>query len=123
MRKYGIGFFSAVLGIVCAVTLGYEMTYQYTNARAEQNRQQIQTESIQKSDSISTKGTAMKNNGYYISSLQGYVVVYYGDHKTIFEVTDIPVNSLPESILNKVMDSIYIESEEELYRFLENYSS
>lgn len=123
MRKYSIGFFGAVLGLICVLTVGYEMTYQYTNTKAEQNRQQIQAESIQKSSSISTKGIAMKNNGYYISVLHGYVVVYYEDHKTIFEVTDIPVSSLPESIQKKVMDSIYVESEEEMYRFLENYSS
>lgn len=123
MRKYCIGFFSAVLVVVCVITLGYQMTYQYTNTKAEQNRLEAKTESLQNSDSISTKGNAMKNSGYYISVLQGYVVVYYSDHKTIFEVTDIPVSSLPENVQDKVMNSIYMESEEQLYRFLENYSS
>lgn len=123
MRKYCIGFFSAVLVVVCVITLGYQMTYQYTNTKAEQNRLEAKTESLQSSDSISTKGNAMKNSGYCISVLQGYVVVYYSDHKTIFEVTDIPVSSLPENVQDKVMNSIYMESEEQLYRFLENYSS
>ena len=69
------------------------------------------------------KGDAVKNNGYYISSLQGYVVVYCDDHKTVYEVTDISINSLPKDIQEKVMNSMYIESTEELYQFLENYSS
>lgn len=123
MRKYCIGFFSVILIVFSVITVGYQLTYEYTNTKAQQSKEQMLKEHIEKSGSISTKGDAVKNNGYYISSLQGYIVVYCDDHKTVYEVTDIPINSLPKDIQEKIMDSMYIESAEELYQFLENYSS
>lgn len=54
---------------------------------------------------------------------EGMLVVYHCDKKTVYEYTGIYYKDLPEEEQAKLMDGIYIESDEELYGILENYSS
>ena len=49
--------------------------------------------------------------------------MYAGDNKTVYEYTDIPTENLPEPIQLEIKNGKFIESKEELYGFLENYSS
>ena len=77
----------------------------------------------EKEESVTTKGTAEKNEGYYLCELEGYVVVYLGDHETIYEMTEIPLDALPETVQEEVKDGKFVETARELYGFLENYSS
>ena len=55
--------------------------------------------------------------------VNGYLVVYLGDRKTPYEYTDIPYDELPALVREEVRNGKYIKSAEELYGFLENYSS
>ena len=52
----------------------------------------------------------------------GKVTVYKGDKKTLFEPTEILVSSLPEGVQEEIRQGKFIDTEEELYNFLENYS-
>lgn len=61
--------------------------------------------------------------GYYAKSFNGYVVILNGDEKTVYEYTPISLHLLPDDIREEVMDGYYLENEEDLYNFLENYSS
>ena len=45
------------------------------------------------------------------------------DRETIYEYTSIDVETLPVTVQNEVKNGKYIEDIEELYGFLENYSS
>lgn len=53
----------------------------------------------------------------------GYVVVYHKDKKTLYASTDILISDLPEKLQKEIEEGKYISSEEQLYNFLENYSS
>ena len=55
--------------------------------------------------------------------VNGYVVVYLSDKKTAYEYTDILYDVLPATIREEIRNGKYMESTEELYGFLENYSS
>lgn len=61
--------------------------------------------------------------GYYAKSFNGYIVILNGDEKTVYEYTQIPVNSLPENIQKEMKDGYFLENEIDLYNFLETYSS
>ena len=61
--------------------------------------------------------------GYYICELHGFVVVYLGNRTTIYELTEIPTDELPDDVAAEVKAGKYAASEGELYAFLENYSS
>lgn len=60
---------------------------------------------------------------FYLVAQNNYIVVYYLDMENVYQYTDILVKDLPEDIAEEVMDKKYIGSEEELYNFLESYSS
>lgn len=60
---------------------------------------------------------------YYLVEENGYVTVYYMDRKTVYEYTDIAVDTLPEEIREKIRTGSYLTDIHQLYNFLENYSS
>ena len=45
------------------------------------------------------------------------------DKKTVYEYTDIKVEILPEEIQKQIRSGNYITDIQQLYNFLENYSS
>lgn len=60
---------------------------------------------------------------FYIVSKDSKLVVYYEDMETIFLTTNILLNSLPINLQLEILSKKYFETEEELYNFLESYSS
>ena len=128
-QKYYIGFFMTVFFMVSLLGIGYQMIYQYVvdrheaQVKAEQEQEREQIPEAPKEELVTTKGTAQKNEGYYLCALQGYVVVYLGDHETIYEMTEIQLDTLPDNVRSEVESGKYVETARELYGFLENYSS
>lgn len=121
-QKYYIGFFVAVFVFASLIGIGYQMSYRYAmDKRLAQA--QVEEPAPKKEESVTTKGTAEKNEGFYLCELQGYVVVYLGDHETIYEMTEIPISALPETVQKEVEAGKFVETARELYGFLENYSS
>lgn len=125
MKKYMIGFFSVLILLTGCLFAGYEASYQYL-LKKEETIKTAQKESHTRSieaKSSSAKNTAYQEDSYYLKELQGYVAVYLGDGTTLYEVTDLSVDSLPEEIQQTLKTGIYMESASALYGFLENYSS
>lgn len=60
---------------------------------------------------------------YYLIAVDGEVVVYYGDKKTVYEYTGIETNRLSEEEKKMLKKGLEVKDEEELYGILENYSS
>ena len=60
---------------------------------------------------------------YYIVDEDGYIKVYYGDKKTLYENTGIETRDLPDNEKNNLKAGIWIDNEEELLSVLESYSS
>lgn len=60
---------------------------------------------------------------YYLTFKDGCVIVYYIDKKTVYEYTNIYVESLPEEVQKQLYKGKYITDLDSLYDFLENYSS
>ncbi len=52
-----------------------------------------------------------------------FVIVYEKDKKTIHTNTDILLESLNEELQTEIIRGKYIQNEQELYNFLESYSS
>ena len=60
---------------------------------------------------------------FYILSKDNKLVVYYEDMETVFLTTDITLDSLPSNVRLEILSKKYFETEEELYNFLESYTS
>lgn len=60
---------------------------------------------------------------YVVVNDNGYLTVYQKDLKTVYFQTDIPYAELHTELQEKIDQGYLIQDEEELYDFLENYSS
>jgi hypothetical protein len=63
------------------------------------------------------------NYRYYMIEEGGFITVYYIDKSTVYEYTNISLESLPSELQEEVKVGKYIFDLNELYNFLENYSS
>lgn len=71
---------------------------------------------------VSGNGT----QNYIISEYEGLVTVFYEqpvDGERIMEITDTPVNSLPQEEQIKIKNGIKIKGQNELIKCMENYES
>lgn len=62
-------------------------------------------------------------SSFYLAVYDNEVVVYLDDRTTVYIETGIKLDTLPESLQQNIIDMMWIENEEKLYNFLENYSS
>lgn len=135
-NKYSIGFFIAAMAAVAALSGAYRFSYEKAKAKAakelkieiqaeKKNEEELETEEAGKrtQSSISADGQALKEDCYYLMEVNGYVVVYLSDRKTPYEYTDILYDELPAILRQEIRNGKYLEGSEELFGFLENYSS
>ena len=113
-NKYGIGFFASAIIAVLAVSSAYQLSYQKAKERAQTQvtKEQEEPATSKSEPTVSADGQALKEDCYYLS-----------DKKTAYEYTDILYDELPATIREEIRNGKYMESTEELYGFLENYSS
>ena len=60
---------------------------------------------------------------YYLVEEFGYVNIYKADQETIYEYTEISIGDLPQELQEEICTGKGVLSEQQLYDFLENYSS
>lgn len=111
-RKYSIALVLCLVLVLGLLGFGY-------NQRVKKIKESEKT----RQETINTQGKAEKEEGFYLAELNGYIVVYREDKKTIYEYTNILVADLPENLQEEILDWKKINSIQELYGFLENYSS
>ena len=61
--------------------------------------------------------------GYYLTVQEGKIVVMELDQKTVYLTTDIYAEALSETLKQELIQGKFINSMEELYGFLESYTS
>lgn len=60
---------------------------------------------------------------FFVRNEEGYLVIYDCETMKRYDETAILVQNLPEDWQHKLDEGLYFSNEEELYEFLENYSS
>ena len=60
---------------------------------------------------------------FFLMAYNNEVFVYLDDKKTVYIETGIQLKSLPEKLQEEIINALYMENEDELYHFLETYSS
>ena len=123
-KKYGVILTFSLFAFLAVLSLGYREEYKYL-VRKSQNPSETQSENQSDDTLLQVQGTAEKEEeqSYYLTILNGYVVVFRSDRQTLFEYTDIPLVDLPTELQNELKKGKIIIGEEKLYGFLENYSS
>lgn len=109
-NKYGIGI------LILFFLLIYLMS-DYVYSERDKQSQIVQTdEEVKNNDSFDEES-------FYLYEVNGYVVVFLNDRKTPYEYTNIIYDDLPKILKTEIRNGKYIENKEELYGFLENYTS
>lgn len=70
--------------------------------------------------------SSRESSGYgefFLKVNEGFIVVYLSDKKTVYETTSIRYSTLPSKIQQEIEKGKYLKNQEELYSFMENYSS
>ncbi len=121
-QRIGIVFFALVILAGAAVTAA--MQFGYHRAR-EKALMELAAEEENKTSggAVAADGQAMDENSFYLMESNGYVIVYLSDGTTIYEYTDIRVDALPADVQTEIRNGKYMGSPEELYGFLESYTS
>ena len=118
-NKYRIGFITFTVVAILAISFAYYFSSKSMNNKLTAEKSNLKEES----KTVPADGQATKKNCYYLMKLNEYVVVYESDRKTIYEYTDIVYEELPSLLKQEIKNGKYMENLEELYGFLENYSS
>ena len=142
---------AAMAGIAFLMTLAYYSGSLRSERAMEQEKERLlaQIESLElltkeqvaapgdrvQADTAASGGekTQMKPEGtgseesaefrFFIKEADGLVNIYREDGTTLYETTDIPVSLLPEALRQEISAGKGVATEQELYDFLENYSS
>lgn len=108
------------IGLLLFIVVILYLIYNYMNTSAlTPNKNEIST----KETSIPAENYSLLEECYYLYEMNEYVVVYLSDKKSVYEYTDILITDLPEHLAREIKNGKYIRNLEDLYGFLENYSS
>ena len=129
MKNFFCGI--SILLFVCILSASYYGTYRMTELRLEKEREEQALNlksagSGSSSEAVSGQARLEENSGqgvYCLKEKDGYVAVYKNDRAAVYEMTSIRVKSLPPKLQKEILSGKYLYSEEELYGFLENYST
>lgn len=120
-RQVSICFLLALVVIV--LTLVYIKSNNETGRdRTEQNTKNTELTTEDNKQSI-TSSHEYTNYYFYVKNDNGRVSVYDVKTQTLYMETSIETNLLTEELQRQLEDGIYFKTEEELYDFLESYSS
>jgi hypothetical protein len=67
--------------------------------------------------------TSTELRGFYIMADKGDVYVYKSDKKTLYFKTGLSLDKLPHTLQNELLEGKYLDSEIQVYHFIESYSS
>lgn len=118
---------SYLIGLDRVATLEYLYEYMHDLPLSEFEKGLISFELISFSkDDILLRKTYNEDkveNRYFLISQNGYIVVYYGDRKTVYEYTGLSTNGLTQFEKMQLEEGVFAKDLDELYALLENYSS
>lgn len=109
-RNYRIGFFVGTV-LLSALYMFSDRYFQNKEEQADNSAMEV------------TLSGDERVYEYYLFEEEGRVAVYKDDRNTLYEQTSILVSHLPKEIQKEVQRGMPVRDMEELFNFLENYSS
>ncbi len=134
MKKYYICFFLLLGGILTVLAAGF---FLYPGKEGEETAPLEETEEstvfIPETETApedrivinqeEVKPGKKEENKFFLVSEDGFLLVFARDKKTICLYTHIPIVDFPESEQEKLRQGIWFPAMEEIYSYLESYTS
>ena len=125
---------SGVAGILVLFIAGFGCIFFFASkenskniAREETFVYQAETDSTSLADTsagIYANGKVQtKKETFYLIYSEDRLCIYRGDDKIFYDYADVAVNLMPVEIREQLKYGLYITGEQELYEFLQTYSS
>lgn len=114
---YIVGIVVGLIIIICFVIFitGYYKT--------KHNKNNINPENYTQATDSTYPADEDINESFYLVYEYGKVVIYKESDRTFYDYADINMNSIPAEIREQLKLGLYIDGEENLYNFLQAYSS
>ena len=114
---YIVGIVVGLIIIICFVIFitGYYKT--------KHNKNNINPENYTQATDSTYPADEDINESFYLVYEDGKVVIYKESDRTFYDYADINMNSIPAEIREQLKLGLYIDGEENLYNFLQAYSS
>lgn len=121
MRKFFCSI--SVILFLCLLSLGFYSSYMRTDRRSAENSSKLRLEEMTEGELVNASGDTGDYGLFFLKDQDGFVLVYEGDKTTVYEPTGIALEGLPQKLRQEIKEGKYLKTYEELYSFLENYSS
>ena len=116
-------FFLSALILSTMAWIGGRQYYLKLNEREQEKIAQIQeAETEQFKESVESANIQNKKT-FVIREEDGYLNVYFGEADDLYMYTGIAYQGLPEELKKEISNGKTFDTLEDLYRFLESYSS
>ena len=126
--RTGICILYAVVGSVALIVcLSFYFQSEQPRTQIEKTRaeQESEQEPETETEYVSPQAvyTSAENIRYLLLEADNEIVVYYANDASVYLYTGICMDDLPKEVQNQVFTGITFTSDEELYDFLESYTS
>ncbi len=121
-RQISICIFLSIV-LILIVLLFIKLQNEDGQNKIEQEITNSQTETEDNNSQSITISNDYKTYYFYAINEGGHIFVYDIQSQTLYMETGLETESLPENIQNELETGIYFENEEQLFSFLESYSS
>lgn len=137
MKRIGIYFFCVIaIGCVTSSILFWEneksgeISVERTgednlkkSSFEEERAYEVSENLLHLSEEMISENEKYHQGKFWVKNEEGYLVIYDCETMKRYDETAILVQNLPESWQQKLAEGLYFTDEQELYEFLENYSS
>ena len=136
LKRIGIYFFCVVAFGCVTSSILYRRSEEANEIRLEKTASENSQETLRTEektdivgDSVSGETAVQVSDGkssderFLVKEEEGYLVIYDRVSMKRYDETTIQVSDLPKRLQELIEDGLYFSNEEELYAFLENYSS
>lgn len=129
-NRIRIYFFTIALTAAASYYIGYQYTIgleseqEYlADANNSMDTEQLSSENTTESDEALASSNIKIPYEYVMVAEDGYLTVYMSDLQTVYLYTDIKLDDLSDELQSEIAKGKFFTDIEELYDFLENYSS
>lgn len=116
-------FFLGALVLSTMAWIGGRQYYLKLNEKEPEKIAQIQEAETEQFEESVESANIQNKKPYIIREEDGYLSVYFGDYDTLYMYTGIAYQGLPEELKKEISNGKTFDTLEDLYRFLESYSS
>ena len=116
-------FFLGALVLSISAWIGGRQYYLKLNEKEQEKIIEIQEAATEQFEDSVESANIQNKKAFVIREEDGYLNVYFGEEDALYMYTGIAYQGLPEELKKEISNGKTFDTLEDLYRFLESYSS